>query len=313
MASARPAASPAAALAIGAAFVWSTYYVFVLWLGPLVSPVATILYPFLFGGIAFLALAWARGEAGAFASLWVQPAAWARIFLIALLQVATVAATYTAGPIDSSLLALIGDVVAVPLLLMAIYGEDRPLVRSPWFLAGVIACLVGGALSIVGGHPLTPIYGWALLVIPTIPLTIGFYFLMTAHAARTAPATLLNGQAFLGAALVVAAVSPLFPGGSRGLEVVSGEAVGLFVALGLSTFFLAQWLYFVAIGRGGLVTTAIWMSLIPAFTLLLSVVVLGIAPAILGALGVPLAIAGAFIALEGQRKVNEKFGPSSIE
>ena len=311
MAIARPAASVAAALAVGAAFVWSTYYVFVVWLGPLVLPVATIVYPFLFGGIAFLALAWARGDAGSFARLWVEPAAWARILLIATLQTATVAATYAIGPIDSSLLALLGDVIAVPLLLMAVYGEDRPLLRSPWFVAGVVACLVGGGLSIVAGHPLTPVHGWALVVIPAIPLTIGFYFLLTARAARTAPATVLNGQAFLGAAVVIAVLSPLFPGGARGLGELSWEAVGLFVALGLSTFFVAQWLYFIAIGRGGLVSTAIWMSLIPAFTLLLSVVVLGIAPVILGALGVPIAVAGAFIALEGQRRVGEPAAPSS--
>ncbi|MGI0068045.1 MAG: hypothetical protein ACREB9_06485, partial [Thermoplasmata archaeon] len=72
-------------------------------------------------------------------------------------------------------------------------------------------------------------------------------------------------------------------------------------------------LYFVAIDRGGLVSAAIWMSLIPAFTLLLALVVLGIASVILAALGVPIAIAGAFLALEGQRKVNRRAGPSSIE
>ncbi len=310
MVTSRRSPPQAAAIAVTAAFVWSTYYVFVLWLGPLVSPVATVVYPFLFGGSALLGFAWASREAGAFLHLWIEPAAWGRVLLVAVLQVAAITATYTAGPIDASLLSLLGDVIAVPLLLMAIYGEDRPLVRSPWFVGGVVACLVGGTLTIVAGHPLTPIGGWTLLVIPAIPLTMGFYFLLTARAARTTPAAVLNAQSFLGAGLVIAILSPLFPGGVNGLAAVSGEALGLFVVLGVTTFFLAQWLYFVAIGRGGLVSTAIWMSLIPAFTLLLSVAVLGIAPVVLAALGVPIAIVGSFAALEGQRRVNERAGPS---
>lgn len=301
-----------AALAILAAFTWSTYYVFVLWLAPRAGPAAVLAYPFLIGGAAFTVLALLRGEGHVVVALWKQPAGYARIGLAGVMQVATLAATYSAGPIDSSLLALLGDVVMVPVFLMLFFGEDRPLLRSHWFLGGILVCLVGDGLTIVAGHAVNAVSGWAWLIVPAIPISIGLYFLLIAVAARTTSLVALNAHAMLGGGLLMLVVSPFLPGGAGSLVVVEPGAIVLLVVTSLTTFFLAPYLYFVAIRRGGLVPTAIWMSMIPAFTLLLTVVVLGLAPVLLGALGVPIAIAGAFLALEGQRKVGavESTGPS---
>lgn len=289
--------------AVTAAFVWSSYYVFVLWLDPIAGVAAVLVYPFLLGGLLFLGLALAQGDGGAFRRLWREPEAWARIGLVAVMQLATLAATYTAGPIDSSLLALLGDVIMVPLLLMVLFGEDRPLGRSPWFLGGVLACLVGGSLTIVAGASLVAVSGWALVILPALPLSIGLYFLSVARASRRQPMAALNAHAYLGASLLIAAVAPVLPGGAAGLVTENPVAIGLLAVLGISTFFLAPYLYFVAAARGNLVATAMWMSLIPAFTLLFSFVALGLVPTALGALGIPIAIAGAFLALEGQRRL----------
>jgi drug/metabolite transporter (DMT)-like permease len=311
MDSKRPGRSVATILALASALSWASYYVFVLWLAPLTSWAVVIVYPFLVGGVIFLAWALARGERASFLALWRDPMAYVRILLAVVMQIASLAATYSAGPIDTSLLALLGDVVVVPLLLMVLYREDRDLARTPWFTVGVLICLVGGGLTIVGGKTLTPVSGWTVLVVPVIPLSIGLYFLLTARAARTTSLVSVNAQAMLGSALVSALLTPLFPVGQSSLALNSLEAVGILVALGVAVYFLAPVFYFVAIERGGLVPTAILMSLIPAFTLVLSLSVLGIAPSLLAAFGIPIAIVGAFCALEGQNRPRKRIPPET--
>lgn len=303
--------SIATILALASALSWASYYVFVLWLAPLTSSAVVIVYPFLIGGVIFLAWAFQRGERASFLALWRDPMAYVRILLAVVMQIASLVATYSAGPIDTSLLALLGDVVIVPLLLMVLFREDRALARTPWFAVGVLICLIGGGLTIVGGHTLSPVSGWAVLVVPVVPLSIGLYFLLTARAARTTSLVSVNAQAMLGSALVSALLTPLFPSGQSSLAVNSLVVVGILVALGVAVYFLAPYFYFAAIARGGLVPTAILMSLIPAFTLILSVGVLGIAPSLLAAFGIPIAILGAFCALEGQNRTRRRIPPES--
>lgn len=291
--------SGAIVLATLAAFLWATYYVFVLWLAPSTSASAVLVWPFLVGGGAFALYAIATGHGAAFAKLWTNPTAWLRILLAVGMQISTLAATYTAGPIDTSLLALIGDVVVAPIVLMVLYMEGRDRLRSREFIAGLSLSVVGGALTIVGGHAIAPITGWAVLVIPVLPLTVALYFVMTARAARTVPISALNAQAFLGAGLVLLVASPLVPGGASGLFVVTPTTSMLLVVLGAITFFVAPWFYFLAVERAGLILTALLMASIPVFTLVLAVGVLGIVPTVLGALGVPVALLGAVFAIQG--------------
>ena len=303
--------STATTLALASALAWASYYVFVLWLAPLTSPAVVIVYPFLVGGVLFLLWAVARGETTSFLALWRDPMAYVRILLAVVMQVASLAGTYSAGPIDTSLLALLGDVVLVPLLLMVLFREDLELARTPWFLAGVFLCLLGGGLTIVGGNTLTPVSGYTVLIVPAIPLSIGLYFLLMARAARTAPLASVNAQAMLGSGVVSAALTPLFPAGTSSLGIDSAVGVGLLLALGVAVYFLAPFFYFAAIERGGLVPTAILMSLIPAFTLVLTITVLGIAPNLIAAFGIPMAIVGAFFALEGQRRSQQRIPPET--
>lgn len=213
--------SVATLLALGSALSWASYYVFVLWLDPLTTSAVVVVYPFVVGGVVFLAWALARGEGATFLALWRDPMAYVRILLAVVMQVATLVATYSAGPIDTSLLSLLGDVVMVPLFLMVLFREDRALTRTPWFTMGVLICLIGGGLTIVGGHTLTPVTGWTVLIVPVIPLSIGLYFLLTARAARTTSLVSLNAQSWLGGAVVSALITPLFPSGQSSLAVSS--------------------------------------------------------------------------------------------
>lgn len=311
MESRRQVRSVATVLALASALSWASYYVFVLWLAPLTSPAVVIVYPFVIGGLIFLAWALIRGERATFLRLWRDPMAYVRILLAVVMQIASLVGTYVAGPIDTSLLALLGDVVIVPLLLMVLFREDRGLARSAWFAGGVAVCLIGGGLTIVGGRTLTPVAGWAVLIVPVIPLSIGLYFLLMARAARTASLVSVNAQAMLGSALVSALLTPLFPAGQGSLAISSFEVVGILVALGVAVYFLATYFYFAAIERGGLIPTAILMSLIPAFTLALSIGVLHIAPNMLAAFGIPIAIVGAFCALEGQNRARRRAPPET--
>ncbi len=282
-----------------AAFLWATYYVFVLWLAPSTSPSAVLIWPLVIGGGIFTLYAIAAGHGAAFWKLWADPAAWLRVLFGVGMQASTLAATYTAGPIDTSLLSLIGDVVVAPLVLILLYAEGRDRLHSRGFIAGLSLSVVGGALTIAGGHALSPITGWAVLVIPVLPLSVALYFVTTARAARTVPLAALNAQSFLGAGLVPLLAAPLLPGGAPGLIAVSPTAIGLLAVLGATTFFLAPLLYFLAIERAGLILTALLMASIPVFTLALAVGVLGIVPTLLGALGVPVALLGAIFAIQG--------------
>ena len=108
-----------------AALMWALYYPFVLGARSGASPAATIVYPFIFGGIAYLLYAAGRGYGRPFVRLWGEGSAWLRVAFLIGMQLSVLASTYLAGPVDTSLLSLIGDVVLTP-------GPRCPvLVESP--------------------------------------------------------------------------------------------------------------------------------------------------------------------------------------
>jgi drug/metabolite transporter (DMT)-like permease len=280
-------------------FLWATYYLFVLGVTPRVAPSALIFYPFLFGGLGYVAWVLPRREARPLLRLSFTGGAWVRVGLFVLMQVAVLAAALTAGPVDTSLLSLVGDVVLTPFLVMVLLREGTDRARSPGFLTGVGLSAAGAVLTIGAGNTIAPLQGWGLLVGPAVPLSVAFYFLLAARAALTVPTAAVVGQATLGSALVALAISPLLPGGWAGLVVSSPVDLGLLAALGLTSFFLAPLIYFDAIHRAGLVLPALLMAGIPGFTLLLSWFVLGIVPTLLAIAGIPLAVVGALLAIRG--------------
>jgi len=292
--------SIAIALSIVAAFLWATYYIFVLSISPGTAPSAVLAFPFVFGGVAYALWACAEGNGRALLAVWKEPAAYLRTAFLILMQVSVLAATYLAGPVDAALLALIGDVVATPLLVALMFGARRMGLRSSWFGLGLLLSLVGGTMVIAGGHSLAavPPIGW--LVVPAVPLSVALYFLLSARANLRAPPSAVVGQSMLASGLFTLLIAPAIPGGWTGLAVTDAGAWAVLVALGLTSFFAAPVLYFAAIRRSGLVLPPMLMTGIPVFTLLLSALVLDIGLPVIAILGIPVAVVGAILTLRGE-------------
>jgi drug/metabolite transporter (DMT)-like permease len=274
--------------------------VFILWATPGARPAAILAYPFLFGGVAYTIYALATGAGRSFLEQWRSPWAYARTALLLAMQFGVVAATYLTGPVDSSLLSLIGDVVATPLLAALVVASSRRLLARPLFVVGLALSLAGGTLAIVGGRRLASIPPIAWGVVAIVPLAVAGYFLLTARVADTTPPAATVSQSMVAAAIVTVIVSPLLPGGAHGLVTVRATPLLLLAATGLTSFFVAQALYFRAIGRVGLGLPPLLMTGIPVFTLLLSAGLLGIGAPILGLVGIPVAILGAVVALRAE-------------
>jgi drug/metabolite transporter (DMT)-like permease len=282
------------------ALLWASYYLFVLWVTPGTAPSAILAYPFLLGGLAYAGWAVARGHARTFVALWYDPLAWGRVGLLFGMQVSVLAATYLTGPVDASLLSLIGDVVLTPIAVAALLGVYRAHIATPLFAVGLVVSLAGGAMAIVGGQNLSAVHDWGWLAVPGVPLTVAFYFLLTARANRTMAPSAVVGQSMLAAAALTLLVAPVFPGGWGGLVTVAPWPMVLLALCGITSFFLAPALYFLAIDMVGLVIPPMLMTAIPVFTLLLSASVLGIELPIVGVFGIPVAVIGAILALRGE-------------
>lgn len=309
MAAERRVLAGAIVAAILSAFLWATYYLFVLWVSPRTAPSAVLAFPFVVGGIAYAGWALAQGHGRTFVALWAEPMAWCRVGLLFGMQVAVLSATYLAGPVDASLLSLIGDVVLTPAIVALFFATYRSRIATPLFALGIAVSLAGGTMAIVGGQSLSAVVGWAWLVVPGVPVLVAAYFLLTARANRTKPPSAVVGQSMLAAGVLFLVAAPLFPGGWSGLVSVAPVPAILLVLCGLSSFFLAPALYFLSLSKVGLVIPPMLMTAIPVFTLLLSAGVLGIALPLVGVLGIPVAVAGGLFALRGESSADPERPP----
>ncbi len=290
----------AAALALVAAFLWATYYLFVLAVRPGTSVSAVLFYPFLGGALASTAWVLARGQQAQLRQTFVEPEAYLRVALIVGTQLSVLGATYLTGPVDASLLSLLGDVVATPLVVAVLFGGHRGELRTPRVAAGLVLSLAGGMLAIVGGHGLAGVHGLAWGILAVLPALVAFFFVLTARAATRAPVMVVVAHAMIGATVVSLVASVALPGGAAGLATIHAGPLVLLLVNGLGSFFAGQLLYLSAIEKAGLVFPPMLMTGIPVFTLLLSAVFLGIAPAFLALWGVPVAAAGGILALAGE-------------
>lgn len=291
--------SAAIALSLLAAFLSATYYVFVLAISPGTRPTAILVYPFLIGGLAYAVWSASSREGRAFLQVWTEPMAYLRTGVLVAYQLSVLAATYLTGPVDASLLSLIGDVAATPIVAAWLFSSNQSQIRSGWFAAGLVLSLAGGTLTIVGGRSLAaiPPLGW--IVVPAVPLAVAFYVLLTARANERAPPSAVVGQSMLGAGLITLVIAPGVPGGLPGLVPPDAAAWGILVALGLTTFFAAPVLYFAAIHHVGPALPPVLLTGIPVFTLFLSWVVLHLGLPFIAVLGIPIAVIGGILALKG--------------
>lgn len=309
---ARPAVRVAVAESLVAAFLWAAWYPLVLWATPGTAPSAIVAYPFAFGGVVYVAFAVAQGHGAEFVALWRSPLAYVRTMLLVGVQFAIVAATYLIGPVDASLLSLFGDVVATPVIAAMYLLSSRRSLSRPWVAAGLSLTLFGGSLAIAGGQRLTsvPPIDWSLVVL--LPVAVAGYFLLSARASERTPASAVVAHATVGSAVVTVLVSLLMPGGGHALVHVGLRPLGLLVLTGVTSFFVGPVLYFRAIGRAGFVIPPMLMTGIPVFTLLLSAALLGLGLPLLGLLGIPVAVAGALLALRDEDRRRETEPPRGL-
>jgi drug/metabolite transporter (DMT)-like permease len=290
----------AVGLPLGAALLWAAYYIFVLAVTPGTAPSAVFVLPFLIGGVAYTVWAVASGHSANFVALWRSPAAWLRVGLLLAMQLSVLASTYVAGPVDTSLLSLLGDVVLTPILVAVGIAAYRDRFRAPLLWLGMALCCAGGGLAIVGNQRLTAVHTWGYLLILAIPVTVAVFFLATARENERSPASAVVGQSMLAAGVAGLPICVLLPGGFPGIVHVAPGPLLVIAATGLSSFFLAPAMYFASIGRVGLVVPPMMMTGIPVFAALLGWGILGIAIPLLGIVGIPVAVAGALLALRGE-------------
>jgi drug/metabolite transporter (DMT)-like permease len=289
----------AVGLSLTAAFLWSAYYAFVLGLSPEIPPSGLLVWPFAFGGLGYLGWILIGKHQRALATLSRSPAAWGRVTLLVFLQLAILAETFLAGPVDTSLLSLLGDVVATPILVMVLLNEGRYRAREPMFVGGIVTATAGSALTIIASGTVRPLSVAATIVAIFVPFLVAFYFLSAAQENRRLPTAAVVGHATLFAAMFSLLALPFVPGGFAGLGIPSLADGVLLAALGLTSFFVAPAMYFRAIEDTGIVLPAVLMASIPVFTLGLAVTLFHQTPPWIALLGIPLAVVGAVVALQG--------------
>jgi inner membrane transporter RhtA len=292
-------AGPSAAMALTSAFLWATYFFFVLAMTPGTAPSAIASYPFLIGGTMYVVWAAYWGHGRVVLQLFRETSAWLRVGLISVMQLSVLACTYLSGAVDTSLLSLLGDAAVTPLLAMIILREGRHRARSPPFVGGLALAVVGATLTIVAGGSATGFHGWAIAIAPLVPVSVGLFYILSAQAGQHRPSSALVGQSTVGGGIVCVLLAGILPGGWHGLLVTAPVPILLMIGVAATSFFIAPVLYFRAISRSGVVLPALFQVMIPIFALLLSAVLLHKIPAPLGLLGIPIAVVGGVFAYRG--------------
>jgi drug/metabolite transporter (DMT)-like permease len=286
------------AASTGAAFLWSTYYFFLV-LGLPRAPLApTLIVPFLAGGLGFLALT--AGERGGgvrrvFTMMTTGPGL-LRAALLVFMQLDVVLVTRLAGPVTTALITLLADVVATPLLLYIVWGEGRLRLAHPPFWVGVMLSSLGATLTILIGHTLA--FGIpALLAGLPLPFLVAFYFLLLNQAGRKDPLPVVVGSASLLGTAFTAVGATLLLGPVAAFGGISLVQYGILVVMGLTSFWLGPWAYLWAAERLSIVIPSVLQAFIPVFTLLLGFLLLPAETPWIAIVGVPLAFVGSVLAI----------------
>ncbi|MFZ0831313.1 MAG: DMT family transporter, partial [Thermoplasmata archaeon] len=290
---------PSAVMALTSAFLWATYFFFVLAMTPGTAPSALATYPFLIGGLMYVAWAAYWGHGRVVLQLFREGPAWIRIGLITVMQLSVLACTYLAGAVDTSLLSLLGDAAMTPLLAMVVLREGRHRARSPQFVGGLFLAGFGATLTIIAGGSAAPFHGWSIIIAPLVPLSVGGFYIWSAKEGQHRPSSALVGQSTLAGGLVCLVLAGILPGGWHGLILTRPTPILLMLGVAASSFFIAPALYFRAVARSGIVLPALFQVMIPIFALILSAILLHEIPAPLGLLGIPVAVVGGLLAYRG--------------
>ncbi|HEV2317195.1 MAG TPA: DMT family transporter [Thermoplasmata archaeon] len=282
-----------------AAFLWASYYGFVLGIGTGASSAALLLDPFLFGGVFYGLWALYRGSGREYVRLFASPPQWGRAGMLLGAQIGILLLTLRGAAVDAALLSLVGDVALTPLVVMLVFNEGRARLRSVVFVLGILLSGAGASLTILAGGSVTGLSGAELLAAPTIPLLVAGYFVGSARVGRTLPISAVAAQSYLACAILALVAVVLYDRSFAGLFPSDPVALALVLGAAATSFFIAPLLYFDAIERAGIFLPSLLMAAIPVFTLAFTATLLGRVPPWLGLLGVPVAVVGAILAVRG--------------
>ncbi len=277
-------------LAVSAAFVWATYYVFVAY-GRSIDAAALFFYPSLFGSLFFIAHGALNGRSFPLPSKrrdYLLPAAG---YISS--QLLIIYSILLNGGVVTSIFILVGDTILSPTIIFA-SGRNRFRPRLP-LLAGGVAVLVSSAavLTILGGR-ITSTSDEGILLLILIPPALSLFFVYTNERIMADGMSRILGPTFL----VSAAFTALYAvaaGTPAILYPHSPQDLLLLLVIGLTSMYAGYLLFFRASRSAGFTLTSILMALIPPFTLVLEVIFLGFEATPLAALLIALAAFGAVL------------------
>ncbi len=257
-------------VAVLSAFVWSTYYVFLHMLGR-TSYFSIFLYPSLVGGVLFLIYG-AVKERGIH-----LPTRKADLLIPALgylsSQLAIIFSTLVNGGVITATFVLIGDAIMSPAIIYLI-GRNRFIPNFLLFLPGIILLILSSvALTLFGGQfAVHSLYG--LMLVGIVPVLISIFFVYTNERIMTdGMARILAPTFFVSSA--IAFFPMLFLQDPVAMVIPGISDLLILLAIGATSMFAGYWLFFAASELTGFTLTSILMCMIPVFTLLLSVSLIG--------------------------------------
>jgi len=251
-----------AGAAMLAAFLWSTYYIFIHYLGAY-SPLILFSIPSIIGGLLFLFLAAVTGRrliavrhrhfilpsAGYFASQMV-------IIISALLN----------GGVITAVFILIGDALLSPLLVFML-GWNRAVPKKSIFVPGVVILMLSASLLSLYGHLVKVQSFTGMTALVFTPVFTSLYFIYTDRSIMQEGVSAVLAPAFL----IPGLLSLPFLAFYGRIPVISPRDIFLFLSIGATSMFAGYLLFFEASRISTFVLSSVLMSMIPVFTLLLSV------------------------------------------
>ncbi|MBX8637606.1 MAG: DMT family transporter [Thermoplasmata archaeon] len=257
-------------VAVLSAFVWSTYYIFLHMLGTL-SYFSVFLYPSLVGGILFLVYGAVKG--GHFS----LPSRKLDIVLPALgylsSQFMIIFSTEINGGVITATFVLIGDAILSPAIIYSI-GRNRFVPNFSLFFPGIAILVISSAtLSLFGGQfGVHSLYG--LLLVSIVPVLIAVFFVYTNERIMVdGMARILTPTFFASSAIVI--LPALLIHDPVALMIPNFSDMLILFVIGATSMFAGYLLFFAASKLTGFTLTSILMCMIPVFTLLLSVSLIG--------------------------------------
>lgn len=277
-------------VATTAAFVWATYYVFVILIDAL-NPIALFLYPALVGGLLFLAYGLLRRGR-------IPRPSRTRDYLLPgagylASQILILLSTLANGGVLTSTFILLGDTIVSPSIVFAL-GRNRYRPKLALLSAGLLVLVTSAAVLTLYGGSLGARSAWGMVLLLLIPPSLSLFFVYTNERIMAEGVAEILTPAFLVSSVLIL-VYVLASGHSSSLSFGGASELVILLLIGATSMFVGYVLFFRASRMTGFTLSSILMALIPPFTLILGVLFLGLTATIATSFLIVLAAVGAVL------------------